>query len=50
MPEAQFNVTYYKSVPMIPSATIKQAFQRISASQLGSVPTGQTRVCALPPP
>jgi hypothetical protein len=28
MPEADFNVTYYKSVPLISGATIKQAFQR----------------------
>jgi hypothetical protein len=26
MPEAEFNVTYYKSVPLISGATIKQAF------------------------
>jgi hypothetical protein len=26
MPEAEFNVTNYKSVPLIPGATTKQAF------------------------
>ena len=31
MPEAKFNVTYYKSVPLIPGATIKQAFQQASS-------------------
>jgi len=31
MPQAEFNVTYYKSVPLIPGATIKQAFQRASS-------------------
>ena len=31
MPEAAFNVTYYKSVPLIPGATIRQAFQRASS-------------------
>jgi hypothetical protein len=31
MPEADFNVTYYKSVPLIPAATIKQAFQQASS-------------------
>ena len=31
MPEAGFNVTYYKSVPLIPGATIKQAFQQASS-------------------
>ncbi len=31
MPEAEFNVTYYKSVPLIPGATIKQAFEKASS-------------------
>jgi hypothetical protein len=31
MPEAEFNVTYYKSVPLIPGATIRQAFQQASS-------------------
>jgi hypothetical protein len=31
MPEAAFNVTYYKSVPLIPGATIKQAFCQASS-------------------
>jgi hypothetical protein len=31
MPEAEFNVTYYKSVPLLPGATIKQAFQQASS-------------------
>ena len=31
MPEAEFNVTYYKSVPLIHGATIKQAFQQASS-------------------
>jgi hypothetical protein len=31
MPEAALNFTYFKSVPLIPSATIKQAFQRASS-------------------
>jgi hypothetical protein len=31
MPEAEFNVTYYKSVPLIPGATIKRAFQQASS-------------------
>jgi hypothetical protein len=31
MPEAKFNVTYFKSVPLIPGATIKQAFQQASS-------------------
>jgi hypothetical protein len=31
MPEAEFNITYYKSVPLIPGATIRQAFQRASS-------------------
>jgi hypothetical protein len=31
MPEAAFNVTYYKSVPLIPGAIIRQAFQRASS-------------------
>jgi hypothetical protein len=28
---AEFNVTYYKSVPLIPGATIRQAFQQASS-------------------
>ena len=31
MPEAEFNVTYYNSVPMISGATIKQAFQQATS-------------------
>ena len=31
MPEAKFNVTYYKRVPLIPGATIKEAFQQASS-------------------
>jgi hypothetical protein len=31
MPEAPLNVTYFKSVPLIPGATIKQAFQQASS-------------------
>ena len=31
MPEAAFNVTYYKSVPLTLGATIKQAFQKASS-------------------
>jgi len=31
MPEAEFNVPYFKSVPLIPRATIKQAFQQASS-------------------
>jgi hypothetical protein len=31
MPEAEFNVTYCKSVPRVPGATIKQAFQQASS-------------------
>ena len=31
MPEAKFNVTYYKSVPPIPGATIRQAFHQASS-------------------
>jgi hypothetical protein len=35
MPEAPQNVTYFKSVPLIPGTTIKQAFQQ--ANQLRPV-------------
>ncbi|MGA8658507.1 MAG: hypothetical protein WB586_20395 [Chthoniobacterales bacterium] len=31
MPEAPLNVTYFKSVPLIPGTTIKQAFQQASS-------------------
>jgi hypothetical protein len=31
MPEAPLNVTYFKSVPLIPGATVKQAFQQASS-------------------
>ncbi|MGA8660144.1 MAG: hypothetical protein WB586_28830 [Chthoniobacterales bacterium] len=31
MPEASLNVTYFKSVPLIPGTTIKQAFQQASS-------------------
>ena len=32
MPEAEFNVTYYKNVPLIPGATIERAFQQASSA------------------
>jgi hypothetical protein len=32
MPEAEFTVTYYKSVPLVPGATIRQAFQQASSA------------------
>jgi hypothetical protein len=32
MPEATLNVTYFKSVPLIPGATIKQSFQQASSA------------------
>ena len=35
MPEAEFNVTYYKSVRLISGATNKQAFQQASAVPFG---------------
>jgi hypothetical protein len=35
MPEAKFNVTYYKSVPLSPGTTINQA--GVSANRLGCV-------------
>jgi hypothetical protein len=31
MPEAKFNVTFWKSVPLIPGATIRQAFRQASS-------------------
>jgi len=31
MPEAEFNVTYYKSVPLVPGATTQGAFQKASS-------------------
>ena len=37
MPEAKFNVTYYKSVPLIRGATIKQAFQQASSAPFSLV-------------
>ena len=32
MPEAEFNVTYCKSVPLIPGAIVKEAFQQTSSA------------------
>jgi hypothetical protein len=37
MPEAEFNVAYYKSVSLIPGTTIKQAFQKASSVSFGLV-------------
>jgi hypothetical protein len=36
VPEAEFNVTYYKSVLLILGATIRQAFQQASSSLIAN--------------
>jgi hypothetical protein len=41
MPEAEFNVTYYKSVPLIPRATIKQAFQHARSVPFSLIVNGE---------
>jgi hypothetical protein len=40
MPEAEFNVTYFKSVSLIPGTTIKQSFQAASSVPFSLIVSG----------